>query len=283
MGSSRRPSAKIVGPERIDDGNRDGFTQTSLRNPLAKAVQVLGWMVDAKGTDWGVREVARGLGLAPSTVHRVLSDLEAQGLVRVNAASGRYLLGLELMRLAWKATSRFSVREVAMQTVQHLVEAANETAFLGVYDPVRKEMMFVSAIESTHELRYVVPLNRWGPIYRGSSGLAILAFMGESDRKGVLDRARAAETRQGNRFDIDELQRILDLVRRQGYSRTVGERTPGAVGISAPVFGDRSFVGCVGLSIPVMRFSEDDEARLATLVIRAAEQITRDLHGVTPS
>ncbi|MHB8587958.1 MAG: IclR family transcriptional regulator [Candidatus Dormibacteraceae bacterium] len=255
----------------------------AARNPVEKAVQLLRWMVDDKGTEWGVREVARGMGLAPSTVHRVLTDLEAQQLVRADANTGRYSLGLEFFRLAWKGTRRFPLRQAAIPALQRLVEQTNETAFLGVYDRDRREMMFAAAIESAHELRYVVTLNKWMPLYLGSSGLAILAFLPERDRSAILGRIGPADKRTSRAKSRAELNAALAEVRRLGYARTMGERVPGAVGISAPVFGSGGdVVADIGLSIPVQRFSEHDEGHWANHVRDAARQVTNAIGGIVP-
>lgn len=255
----------------------------AARNPVEKAVHLLRWMVDDGGTKWGVREIARGVGLAPSTVHRVLADLEAQQLVRVDANTGRYSLGLEFFRLAWRGTQRFPLGQAAIPALKRMVEQTNETAFLGVYDHDRREMMFAAAIESTHELRYVVTLHKWIPLYMGSSGLAILAFLPERDRRTVLGRIGSADSRPSGTKSRAELDAVCAEVRRLGYARTMGERVPGAVGISAPVFGPgEDVVADIGLTIPMQRFSEHDEGRLANHVRDAARQVTNEIGGIVP-
>jgi len=254
--------------------------EATARNPVEKAMQLLRWMVDDAANDWGVREIARGLGLAPSTVHRVLTDLESQRIVRADRKTGRYSLGLEFFRLAWKATRRFPLRQAALPALQWLVDKTNETAFLGVYDADRREMMFAATIQSTHELRYVVTLDKWMPLYVGSSGLAILAFLPDHERKAILGKVKGGERRATS---LSELDVILDDVRRRSYAKTIGQRVPGAVGISAPVFGpSAAVVGDIGLSIPVQRFASDDEQRLASLVKAAAAQVTNEIGGTAP-
>jgi DNA-binding IclR family transcriptional regulator len=255
-------------------------SEVVARNPVEKAMQLLRWMVDDGGSDWGVREIARGMKLAPSTVHRVLADLEEQQIVRSDPNTGRYQLGLEFFRLAWKGTRRFPLRQAALASLQWLVNQTNETGFLGVYDSGRREMIFAAAIESSHELRYVVTLDKWMPLYVGSSGLAILAFLPEHERGAVLASLR---TLDGAMPSVSELSTILDDVRRKGYAKTIGQRVPGAVGIAAPVFGSGgTVVGDLGLSIPVLRFSEGDEERLALLARKAAAQVTHEIGGTVP-
>src|SRR5215467_1532886 len=96
-------------------------TERETRNPVARAFAILQWMVDAAGTAWGLREIARGVGMHPSTLYRVLAHLEAEGIVRQDTETDRYSLGLGFLRLAWKAADRNSVREVALPAMKALV------------------------------------------------------------------------------------------------------------------------------------------------------------------
>src|SRR5574341_499106 len=125
------------------------------RDTLGKALQLLWWIVDASSGDatereWGVRELAHGLHLPPATVHRVLAVLMRHGLIQHNATSGQYKIGMEFYRLALKVSARFTVRNAAIPVMQDLVAQCNETAFLGLYDSFRMEMMFVAAVNSSH-------------------------------------------------------------------------------------------------------------------------------------
>src|SRR5436305_625717 len=107
----------------MEQSNREESAERETRNPVARAFAILQWMVDATGASWGLREIAKGTGMHPSTLYRVLSHLEAGGLVQQDAETDRYRLGLGFLRLAWKAADRNSVREVALPALKALVDA----------------------------------------------------------------------------------------------------------------------------------------------------------------
>ena len=60
----------------------DGADETRRRQPLARGIELLTLMVDSEQETHGVRELAGRLGVSPSTVHRLITDLEKLGLVR---------------------------------------------------------------------------------------------------------------------------------------------------------------------------------------------------------
>ena len=248
----------------------------STRNPVSKAIRVLRWMVDTPMANFGLREIARGTRLPPSTVHRVLTDLGESGLVEIDPKSGRYVFGSELSRIAWKLTARFPLREVALPALQQLVDASNESAFIGVFDRHREKVMFIAAVESTHELRYVVPLHVWTELSFGASTLAILAFLEPAERDRIFKRIAVIEAERGHHADLEEIRRTLDRVRRDGVAISVGSRVKEAIGISAPVFdAQHDVIASLGLSIPLNR--DFDVEAVSSMVSFAGQRISTEL------
>jgi len=218
-----------------------------------------------------------------STVHRALTSLEKAGMVQREPETRRYRLGLELYRLASYVSARFPLANVAVPILRSFVDECNETTLLGVYDETRLEMMFVAAVESRHPLRYVVELNKWGPLYAGASGLAIMAFLPEADRRAIVARTHLKPVTERTIVDPVALEREMEKVRQRGYALTIGQRTPGAVGIAAPIWGsDARVAGDILVTIPEQRFDSAMEPCLAELVIRCAKTISEYLtnaHG----
>ena len=62
----------------------------------------------------GVTELARRLGLHKSTASRLLATLERRGLVEQDEESGKYRLGLVVIRLAERAERTLDLRGIAM-------------------------------------------------------------------------------------------------------------------------------------------------------------------------
>lgn len=252
------------------------------RNPVARAFVVLAWMVDAAGSAWGLREIAAGVAMHPSTLYRVLAHLQEGGLVQQDPETGRYSLGLGFLRMAWKAADHHSIREVVLPWLKELADATEETALFALYDPSRQEMMFAATVDSPHPIRQIRQIAEWLPITAGATGLAILALLPDAAQRAILARPLPAFTPL-TATDRTTLEQTLAVVRQRGYALTRGERTPGAVGIGAPVFGPAGrVIGSVGITLPEQRFRPEDGRRQATHVIDAARKITEQLGGSVP-
>jgi DNA-binding IclR family transcriptional regulator len=245
------------------------------RNPIGRGFRILAWIAARPDAPVGVREVAKGVGMNPSTVHRLLGLLEEEGLVRQDEPGGGYRLGEDLLRLAWAVADAHPVERAALPHLRVLAERSGETATLGLHDPVRHQTCVVAVVESDEPFRFVSRLHEWRDLHTGASGRAVMAFLPEAVRREIVERTRLAPATAHTITSAEELERVLAGVRERGYAFSQEERRLGGVGIAAPVFGARGdVVGEVGVSVPTQRFSADDEPRLARLVLACATAVS---------
>ncbi len=255
------------------------YGQRERRDPVARAFAVLLWMADAEGSAWGLREIAKGVEMHPSTLYRVLAHLQGDGIIQQDAETGRSSLGLGFLRLAWKVADHHSARAIALPALKGLVDTTGETALLALYDPSRQAMLLAATVDSPHPIRQMRQIAEWLPVTAGATGLAILAFLPDTEQRAILARSLPAITPQ-TPTDPAVLTEALNRIRQQGYALTRGERTPGAVGIAAPVFGAAGkVIGSVGITLPEQRYQPDDAPRQAACVTDAARAITAQLRA----
>lgn len=258
------------------------------RDGLGKAIQVLSWMIDdsneGQGKEWGVRQLAHELQWPPATLYRALRGLVKHGFVQRSEDSGQYQIGTEFYRLALMIQAEFALRNVGIPIMRGLVAKCNEAAFLGFYDSSRLEMMFVAFIDSSHPLRYVVPMNEWIPVHAGASGLAVMAFLPERERRAIVERRGLPRITETTITDPKMLEDELARVRACGYAFSRGQRTKGAVAIAAPIWGPNGHImGELNLSVPEPRFDESMTPAFAKLVIKHAQRIMEKLGAQAPS
>ncbi|MFI5226152.1 MAG: IclR family transcriptional regulator, partial [Candidatus Limnocylindrales bacterium] len=98
-----------------------------------RAAALLLALGDSQG-EAGVTELARRLGLHKSTASRLLATLERRGLVEQDDETGKYRLGLVLIRLAERAERTLDLRSIAMTELERLARLTRETVSLGILD-----------------------------------------------------------------------------------------------------------------------------------------------------
>jgi DNA-binding IclR family transcriptional regulator len=255
-------------------------TKNGNRTPALKVLNALRWIVEEQSAEVGVREMAVGLRVSPSTAHRLLTELAKADFVQHHAITGRYSLSLEFLRLAHLTIGHLSLQRVAMTHMRRLPAACNETSLLGIYDATRQEMMVLAIVESSHQLQYKVDLNEWIPVHAGASGLAIVAFLGEDKIESIIARTGLRPLTPRSITERYKFDAELQKIRKRGYAITRGQRTPGAVGLGAPIFNsDGEVVGDICLTLPESRFDASSQDRMAGLLKACANEVTKAIGG----
>jgi len=254
-------------------------TSADRISPMAKWVSIMEAFLEVE--EWGVRELARQLGLPRSAVHRTLHEMERLSLLMPGSDAGRFRPGPGLYRIATILSARMDLKRLARPILEEMVKTSQETVVLTMYDPQRHQFFAIDAIESQMAVRYIWDaLREWTPVHAGSSGKGILAFLPLDEREAVL--AQLPDPVLGLRtVSKAELRFQLDQIRQTGYVVSRSERHEGAMGAAAPV---RNAVGRVMgdliITAPENRMSMRSDAEWGEMVRRAANQISAALGWV---
>jgi IclR family KDG regulon transcriptional repressor len=220
----------------------------------------------------GISDLARRLGVAKSTVHRLAVTLVADGMLEQNPDSGKYRLGIALFRLGSLVRRRMSISSEARPLLRELREKVNETVHLAVLDG--SEIMYVFNLESTQAIRMRSDVGVRKPAYCTAEGQAILAFQPAYVVDRVLASGLPARTPQ-TITDPDKLKRALDATRQRGCAIEDEESEIGMRCIAAPLRNDAGeVVAAIGLAGPVSRLSKKALASFIPHVIETAAAIS---------
>ena len=216
--------------------------------------------------------IVRATGLSRTTAHRLLTSLDAHGLLEYVGGRG-YRLGPRLLKLAAMSLQEPSLRDVAHPALERLAAATGESAQL--YVTSIDGRVCVDAVESSRELRTFVPIGEELPLWAGSAGKVFLAAMLPEQAERHIGRMRALTAATPT---AERLRRQVATVRRQGWAASAGERQEGVGSVSAPVHGPLgATVAAVSISGPTSRIRRADAKRYVPAVIAAATDIERAL------
>ena len=215
-------------------------------------------------------EVARRSGLARSTAHRLLAELEAwQGLVR--RPDGRYEIGRRIWDLGLLAPVHRELREVAQPFLQDVFAATRENVHLAV-----REGPNALYVEHICGQRAVPLLSRAGsrlPLHATGVGKALLAHAPRTVQEQVL--ATLTPVTALTVTDPARLRAQLEEVRRRGYARTSEEMSLGTSSIAVAILGpDGEALAALGV---VAAGGRRELGRLAPALQVAARAIAREL------
>ncbi|MCE9622943.1 MAG: IclR family transcriptional regulator [Actinomycetia bacterium] len=148
-----------------------------------KTAAILGALSDGP---LDLAELQDATDLPRATAHRLTVALEAHRLVRRDA-SGRFCLGFELIRLGHAAADAFPLAELATPILIKLRDLTGEATQLYVREGNARRC--IASVQSSHGLRWIVPVGALLPLNVGSAG-HVLADGGPRQAQSVEERER---------------------------------------------------------------------------------------------
>jgi IclR family transcriptional regulator, KDG regulon repressor len=226
--------------------------------------------------DLGVSELARRLGLAKSTVHRLLTTLVSEGLIEQDRQTGCYRLGIVMFELGEAVRVHMDLHTACGPILASLREETHESCQVGILDGF--EVVYVDRLESSQALRLFNEAGRRVPVNCTSSGKILLAHLSEGELDDVLRRAPMAQLTPRTITDPDQLRDGLRQIRRRGWAEAVEERETGVASIAAPVRNVAGeVVAAISIGAPLARLGAAQRKRLAPVVLDAGEAASRRL------
>lgn len=239
---------------------------------VERTLQLLDTLASRPDHLWSMTELSRTLGIHKTTVLRMLSTLEQHGYLVREVESSRYRLGPSAIALGG-AASQSQVRQVAYPELRRLTEETGETSLLHVVSGA--ETVCIDKVESPQPVRVTFDIGRRGPLYAGSSGKSLLAFLDPAELERLLPDLELRRYTDLTITDVEELRRELERIRARGYADSYGELDSGVHSVGAPV---RNALGRleagVTLVCPDSRCTEERLSVYAEKTLEAARRIS---------
>ena len=221
----------------------------------------------------GISGLARRLGLAKSTVHRLASTLCEEGMLEQNPQDGKYRLGLVLFEVGALVRRRMDFTAEARPYLRSLMATTGETVHLAVLD--HGSVLYIITHESRQAIRMSGSVGTRAPVHSTAVGKALLAFQPDEVVDGVLARGLPAST-PNTLTDARALRRELVAVRSRGYAIDDEESEVGLRSIAAPIRNDAGqVVASISIAGPAHRIAKKALLRWARELIAAAAAISQ--------
>jgi len=243
-----------------------------LQSVLA-ALDVLDCFATAE--ELGVTDVARRLGVAKSTAHRLLSALCARGLAERLPGTGHYRLGLHLWELGQLVQDRVPLRHVALPILEEVRLRTRQTTHLSIADGV--DVVFVERLPSLSGIPLLGERRRRVPLHTTSAGKVLAAFNPAVARS----RAEAGFPMLTDRTigSAQGWEECLADVRRRGSAVSDSENLRGLASIAAPIIDTSgAAVAAVSIAGPTADVMGNLD-RHARVVMVAAARLSRRVGG----
>ncbi len=241
------------------------------------AIRLFGLLEVIAATDrrYTLQDLVEMTGLPKPTLHRMLQQLEAAGLLRREGDGRHYGVGTRLRRLADHLLLNDTHHSARRMVLRHLVaevgESCNLTALSG------NEVVYLDRVDTAAPLRFYLQPGSRVPLHCSASGKLFLAQMSPAQRRRLLAHAPLEAFTPKTLIGLEQIETELDAVCRNGYAVDDEEFLPGLVCIAALVpssDGGPSNL-CVAVQAPVVRVNVEQAKSLLPALRRATEALSR--------
>jgi DNA-binding IclR family transcriptional regulator len=233
---------------------------------IARAAEMLR-LLQAHPGGLNQAEIGERLGMARSTVSRILNALDDEGLVAARAVRGRYRLGPEIARMA--GTVRRGVVIDVHPFMEELSRELEETVDLSILDGDRAT--FVDQVVSPHRLRAISAVGESFPLHCCANGKAMLANLSQAEQVRAVP-SRLARLTANTITTPAALRKELERVRAEGIAYDREEQSEGICAVGAVLKGVSDEMVAVSVPVPSQRFHRR-EAELAQALLAWVEKV----------
>lgn len=272
-----RRGARVVGnrlalPERRTATNRSRQVQS-----LTRALALLE-LVARSHDGLTLAELARTVGLPPSTVHRFLTTLEQRGYVRHDAAGSIWQIGVQAFIVGSAFLRTRDVLAMAQPHMRRLMEESGETVNLYVVD--EGEVVCIGQVECRQMMRAIARPGGRVKMHCSGAGKAMLAWLPEAELTRVVRQHGLKRFTERTLDTPSRLHRDLETVRERGWAVDDEEYAVGLRCVAAAVSDEQGQpVAALSLSGPGARIDETRLADLGALAARIATEFSAELGG----
>ncbi len=241
-------------------------------------VQVVGRVADIllalreEPNGLSLSEIATRVGLARSTVHRLISALEHDAFVVSASPSGGFRLGPFFGSLAVAASRHFT--RAMHRDIASLSRELNETVDLAVLE--HDKVLFVDQVAAdTQRLRAVSSIGAVFPAHCTANGKALLAGLSNAEIERLLPE-RLEQSTPHTITSRAQLLEELETVRELGVAYDREEHTLGICAVGVAISPLNSPVAAISVPLPSQRFY-GNEQRIAKALLRVRARLEREL------
>ncbi|MBW7837534.1 MAG: IclR family transcriptional regulator [Sphingomonadales bacterium] len=189
-------------------------------------------------------EIAAALKRSVSEIFRMLTCLQERGYVTLHKPADVYTLTLKLFELSHRYPPMRRLINEALPLMTNIVRKIDQSCHLSVCHEDR--MLVVAQVDNPGSIGFSVRMGAQLDLLRTASGLVIMAFQADDERKRILSEQSA------HGLELGELEARFKQIRKRGYEESDSQQVQGVRNLSFPVL-DFTGKAVAALAVPYLR------------------------------
>ncbi|MBP1155594.1 MULTISPECIES: IclR family transcriptional regulator [unclassified Paenibacillus] len=183
----------------------------------------------------GISQLSRRLGMAKSTVSRLVQILCDENMVVQNEETRKYHLSLTAFEIGSVVYHEMELCQIALPLLKKMLPNVQSAIQMVTYD--KGGIVYLLKLPDHRDGKILNVMGKRVPSHCTASGKVMLAFQNELEIKHVLSKELKSFTRKTITCP-DKLRGELQTIRQKGYAVSHEEFNPGMSSLAIPVFND---------------------------------------------
>lgn len=193
----------------------------------------------------GITDLSGRLGLAKSTVYRLIQTLRGAGLVEQDGETRKYQIGLGAFVIGSAVYRRTAIRHRVMPVLADLADNTRRVVRLGVYSP--EGVVYICKVPENKATTEFTTIGSRSSAHSTAVGKLLLAYQSQNEIRRVLSGPLAVFTPR-TVIQAAALEEQLKKIVKDRLAVSNEEHTRGLCSLAVPVFGPHDNV-IAGLSV----------------------------------
>ncbi|GAB7140343.1 IclR family transcriptional regulator [Deferribacterales bacterium RsTz2092] len=221
---------------------------------VSHALMLLEVFRKTDGSELGVTELSKLLGLHKNKIFRLLATLCDKGYIEQNTKTENYMLGAKVFDLGQKFINRLGLLSLAHPFMQKVVELVDESVYIGILREDR--VIYLGLEETSKSVRVASRAGRDVPAHPTAVGKLLLSFSTEEEFSRLYQTEELEQYTPNTISTVTELRKKLAEIRTQGYAFDEEEYELGVSCIGTAIKDCSNLpVAVLGVTAPSSRMS----------------------------
>ncbi|MEM7566064.1 MAG: IclR family transcriptional regulator C-terminal domain-containing protein [Pseudomonadota bacterium] len=220
-------------------------------------------------------EVATETDMSRATARRFLLTLVREGYVVTDGKM--FDLTPKVLDLGFSVLSRIGIWDRARPFMERLSEQTGESCTAAILEG--QEVVYVAGVQAYNIISVGITVGSRQPAYYTANGRVLLAAQPEEHWDAIVANARLTPRTTHSVTRKSEFRKVLEQVRRDGWSLVDQELEVGLLSIAIPLhYRSGELAGAINIAVPSIRATAEDMLETYLPKLReTAEQIQLSL------
>ena len=259
----------------IQKSGNSSRSSTYSAPAIGRAFKVIEYLAEKPAAKF--REIHEELGIAKSSAHLILINLENLGYIYRDSDSN-YRLSPKFFNLSNNTTNALTSHDAITSLSRKRLVAASKATGLAVHLATIEgnNVLYLDKVEANEFVKFDTFVGKRAPLHLTAVGRALMMLLNEKDLDSLLDSL--GHSHQLDKATLKSLRKRMGEFKKQGFAVEREEEASGVECIAVPIHSTRTIqpysIGVISLSL---HMKDKDPARIAKLLIKTAREISQEI------